>query len=86
MKVTKRSSYLQGLIQRLVDDGRLKKGGAAHAVALQVAQDGYNSLTAQQRGLYEAQVIPVIIKWEQEQDLDASHNDGGVLGHFPQGG
>jgi hypothetical protein len=47
-------------IEDLTAEGELEEGSPAHGVAQQVTHEGYASLTAKQRTLYNAVVTPAL--------------------------
>ena len=67
-------SVLEGLdwellsaIEELVDDGELEQGSKVHGIALQVAHQGYGSLTIKQQYVFNANVVPLVEEYDEER-------------------
>jgi hypothetical protein len=58
--------HLADAIQDLVEEGLLDKDTAACAVAQQVAHRGCDSLSVNQRAVYDAIVVPLLRKRQEE--------------------
>jgi hypothetical protein len=51
---------LHNAIQDLISKGLLEENSLAHAVARKVIHDGYESLNATQRILYDSEIVPAL--------------------------
>jgi hypothetical protein len=52
-------------IEDLIAEGELEEGSAAHGVARQVTDSGYDSLTPKQRTLYDKVVMPALLRRDE---------------------
>jgi predicted alternative tryptophan synthase beta-subunit len=53
-------------IRDLVDRGELERGAVAHRIAQQVIHEGYGSLAAEQRDVYDAVITPALLSRAQQ--------------------
>lgn len=66
MSVNDYDAALYDAIEDLVAESELEKDTPAYGIAQQVVHMGYHSLTAKQRTLYDAVVIPALKRRGQE--------------------
>lgn len=67
-----RNSYidqeLHGAIQDLLDEDLLEEGSKAHGIALFACDNGYDALTAAQKGVFDRFVVPALKLRKQQLD------------------
>ena len=61
---------LLGAINDLVDEGLLEKGTPAYGIAQQVIHAGYDSLSANQKYVYDKEVISALEKRANENRIN----------------
>jgi hypothetical protein len=59
-------------IKRLVKRGVLSKDTLAHAISQVVVYEGYESLTPDQRLVYDEIIVPALVR--QAADLETTHD------------
>jgi hypothetical protein len=59
-------------IKRLVKRGVLSKDTLAHAISQLVVYEGYESLTLDQRLVYDEIIVPALVR--QAADLETTHD------------
>jgi hypothetical protein len=59
-------------IKRLVDKGVLSKDTLAHAISQVVVYEGYESLTPDQRLVYDEILVPALVR--QAAELELTHH------------
>ena len=60
---------LHDLIEDLVDEGIIEEKSLPYGVAQQVIHDGYWSLSPKQRALYDAVIVPALLKRGKELEM-----------------
>jgi len=58
------------LLQEAVDSGMIEEKTAAHGVALQCIDSGYDSLSPAQKSVYNLHVVPHLVKLEEQREID----------------
>ncbi|MCH9049492.1 MAG: hypothetical protein IIA72_00155 [Proteobacteria bacterium] len=69
MSVNDYDEDLHLAIEDIVDCGDLEKDEAAYGVAQQVIHRGYESLSPKQRKLYDAVVVPALVRLEERNEV-----------------
>lgn len=59
------------LLQEAIDDGSIEEGSAAHGVALQSFDRGYDSLTDLQKAVFDRHVVPHLQKIGDQREVQA---------------
>lgn len=57
------------LLQEAIDKGMIEEKTAAHGVALQCIEDGYDSLSPKQKAVYDLQVQPHLAKLGEQREV-----------------
>jgi hypothetical protein len=60
-------------IKRLVDKGVLSKDTLAHAISQRVVHEGYESLTPDERLVYDEIVVPALARQAAELETTPDH-------------
>ena len=58
---------LLSALEDLVEDGELEEGSKEHAIALQVAYQGYRSLSLKQQYVFNTRVVPLVEEYDEER-------------------
>lgn len=58
------------LLQSAVDEGLIEDDSIAHGVAKQCIDQGYDSLSAKQKAVYDNQVVPHLTKLVERREVE----------------
>jgi hypothetical protein len=58
---------LLSALEDLVEDGKLEEGSREHGIALQVAYQGYGSLSLKQQYVFNTNVVPLVEEYDEER-------------------
>jgi hypothetical protein len=61
---------LLSALEDLIEDGELEQGSKEHGIALQVAHQGYGSLSLKQQYLFNTKVVPLVEEYDEERYWD----------------
>jgi hypothetical protein len=61
-------------LQELVSTGQLEAKTPAHGIALQVVDDGYKSLSENQRAVYDSVIVPALEHLHRTRENDQAKN------------
>jgi hypothetical protein len=61
---------LLSALEDLIEDGELEQGSKEHGIALQVARQGYGSLSLKQQCLFNTKVVPLVEEYDEERYWD----------------
>jgi alpha-amylase/alpha-mannosidase (GH57 family) len=65
---------LSDSINELVDSGEIQKGTPAFGVAQQVIHSGYDSLSQNQKSVYDNHVVPALRRLAEENEANRVRN------------
>ena len=67
MSVLNLDCELLSALEDLIADGDLEEGSKEHSIALQVAHQGYGSLSLKQQYLFNVKIVPLVEDYDEER-------------------